>query len=301
VIVVSATTTIAALAWPALLAMREASRRRRAVRKLPYAAGPVVAVEPDRPACSHAVPHDAVDGDQPSPIARDDQTPWHAAQGAAPWQADSSADHPHHAPLRTQPAVVMSQTAAPMIAMDTAPHGTIASAASSYDQPDDAEPVTSSDVNASLLSAASPDMAMVSINPPAGVTVANSASSLLTMDDAAAADCREARSPSASTLVAAGEHAAAMVMLTPPTDTMLALLSMDGALDEAAVDALVHAGRHDDAAAAPGVAAPSHEQPDDADRGTVDEPDWWEQAVVVIETPPSIVTLSSRRSAINRR
>jgi hypothetical protein len=46
---------------------------------------------------------------------------------------------------------------------------------------------------------------------------------------------------------------------------------------------------------------PSHEQPDDADRGTVDEPDWWEQAVVVIESPPSIVTLRSGRPAINPR
>jgi hypothetical protein len=288
---------IAALAWPGLLAARDVRRRRRILRRLPYVAPLTIPAEPDLPVRSQGMPCCGADLTEPSPVASDDRSPWRAAEVASTWQADASAAHPHDVAIRSEPPAATFATDGSMIAMDTSPRGAIASGASSHDLPDDGQSVLSRDLDAAMLSAAPPPAAAVSIAPPAGFAVADTAAPTVTVDDAAPIDCPEAR----PTLVAAGDGAAPLILLTPPSHAMLALLTMDGALDEAAADALAHAGRHDDTAAAPGLALPSHEQPDDADRGTVDEPDWWEQAVVVVESPPSIVTLRSGRPAINPR
>jgi len=197
--------------------------------------------------------------------------------------------------------VTMSHDDAPMIKPDSAARGATGPAASSHEQPERSQPDVACDTNRHALSVASPDMAMVLIDTAAGfIAAAQAPSSMVSLCDASAIDSRAAESPVATTLVAASEHAAPMVMLTPPAHAMLALLTMDGARDEAAIDALVRAGGNDDTAAAPGLDAPSHEQPDDADRGMVDEPDWWEQAVVVSETPSSIVTLRSSQPALSK-
>jgi hypothetical protein len=246
---------VAALSWPLLAAMRDGYRRRCAVGKLPYATDPSGVTEPYILACGATRSHDLID----------DVVSIHQRQ--PPVATDQQRAHDAHC-REVQAATPWYAAAANACPYDTAIH----------DQ-------------AVAMIAASHDAGTVSIDQATDdIAVVQGPASTAVWRDEAASDSRAAESRTMSTLVAASERAASMVMSTPTVTSILALLTIDGVRDEVAVDALV----------CDGTDAPSHEQPDDADRGRINERDWWDQAVVVIKTPASIITLRSGRLLAKR-